>query len=129
MARVSKDDNAVAVRFHALDLLATLVAVVGADGRLRYVNAALEDALGLSRRSIGNTQLADFFTDPSLLLNALAGAKDNEFAALRYDTWLRCLHRDPCLCTWWLPRPMCPTRWWWSCCHWSNKPVKTAKSG
>jgi two-component system nitrogen regulation sensor histidine kinase GlnL len=84
-----------AVRFHALDLLATLVAVVDSTGHLRYVNAALEDALGLSRRAIGNTQLAEFFTDPSLLLNALTGAKDNEFAALRYDTWLKCLHREP----------------------------------
>ena len=84
-----------AVRFHALDLLATLVAVVGTDGTLFYVNAALEDALGLSRRSVTGAQLADFFTDPALLLNALAGAKDNEFAALRYDAWLKSLHRDP----------------------------------
>ena len=82
-------------RFHALDLLATLVAVVGTNGHLLYVNAALEDALGLSRRSVAGTALADFFTDPALLLNALAGAKDNEFAALRYDAWLKSLHRDP----------------------------------
>ncbi|MGB4059168.1 MAG: nitrogen regulation protein NR(II) [Burkholderiaceae bacterium] len=95
MGKPARDESAMAVRFHALDLLATLVAVVGADGRLRYVNAALEDALGLSRRSIGDTQFAEFFTDPPLLLNALAGAKDNEFAALRYDTWLRRLHREP----------------------------------
>ena len=82
-------------RFHALDLLATLVAVVGTNGHLLYVNAALEDALGLSRRSVAGTALADFFTDPALLLNALTGAKDNEFAALRYDAWLKSLHRDP----------------------------------
>lgn len=82
-------------KFQALDLLATLVAVVSADGRLMFVNAALEDALGLSRRSVAGTQLADFFTDPSQLINALAGAKDNEFAALRYDAWLKSLHRDP----------------------------------
>ena len=90
-----KDPSTQGARFHTLDLLATLVAVVGSDGCLRYVNAALEDALGLSRRSMGNTQLADFFTDPSLLLTALAGAKGNEFAALRYDAWLRRLHREP----------------------------------
>jgi two-component system, NtrC family, nitrogen regulation sensor histidine kinase GlnL len=95
MGKPAKDPGTAGARFHTLDLLATLVAVVGADGHLRYVNAALEDALGLSRRSIGNTQLADFFTDPSLLLAALAGAKDNEFAALRYDAWLRRLHREP----------------------------------
>lgn len=82
-------------RFQSLDLLATLVAVVGTDGGLLFVNAALEDALGLSRRSLSGAQLADFFTDPALLANALAGAKVNEFAALRYDAWLKCLHRDP----------------------------------
>ncbi len=82
-------------KFQALDLLATLVAVVGADGTVLFVNAALEDALGLSRRSVAGAQLADFFTEPAQLVNALAGAKDNEFAALRYDAWLKSLHRDP----------------------------------
>jgi two-component system nitrogen regulation sensor histidine kinase GlnL len=95
MGKPAKDHGTVGARFHSLDLLATLVAVVDAEGHLRYVNAALEDALGLSRRSMGNTQLADFFTDPSLLLTALTGAKGNEFAALRYDAWLRRLHREP----------------------------------
>ncbi len=96
MTALSTDHQAaLAARFHALDLLATLVAVVGTDGTLLYVNAALEDALGLSRRSVTGAQLADFFTDPALLLNALVGAKDNEFAALRYDAWLKSLHRDP----------------------------------
>lgn len=84
-----------ATRFQSLDLLATLVAVVATDGSLLFVNAALEDALGLSRRSVSGTRLADFFTEPGQLLNALAGAKSNEFAALRYDAWLRCLHREP----------------------------------
>ena len=94
-AQSTDQQAALAARFHALDLLATLVAVVGIDGTLLYVNAALEDALGLSRRSVTDAQLADFFTDPALLLNALVGAKDNEFAALRYDAWLKSLHRDP----------------------------------
>lgn len=82
-------------KFQALDLLATLVAVVAADGTVLFVNAALEDALGLSRRSVAGAQLADFFTEPAQLVNALEGAKDNEFAALRYDAWLKSLHRDP----------------------------------
>ena len=75
--------------FQALDLLATLVAVVGLDGTIRYVNAALEDALGLSRRTVTDHALADFFTEPALLVNALDGARGNEFAALRYDAWLK----------------------------------------
>lgn len=76
-------------RFHSLDLLATLVAVVASDGTVLYANAALEDALGMSRRSITGTPLQDCFTEPQLLHNALSGAKVNEFAALRYDAWLR----------------------------------------
>ncbi|MBA4254703.1 MAG: PAS domain-containing sensor histidine kinase [Polaromonas sp.] len=84
-----------ASRFQSLDLLATLVAVVATDGHLLFVNAALEDALGLSRRGVAGTQLADFFTQPNVLLNALSGARGNEFAALRYDAWIKCHHREP----------------------------------
>ena len=82
-------------RFQSLDLLATLVAVVAADGAVLYANAALEDALGMSRRSITGARLQDCFTDPLLLQNALTGARSNEFAALRYDAWLKRLAHDP----------------------------------
>jgi two-component system nitrogen regulation sensor histidine kinase GlnL len=82
-------------RFQSLDLLATLVAVVGSDGAVLYANAALEDALGLSRRSIAGTRFQDCFTEPQLLQNALSGAQDNEFAALRYDAWLRRVAYEP----------------------------------
>ncbi|WP_370654199.1 nitrogen regulation protein NR(II) [Hydrogenophaga sp.] len=70
-------------------MLATLVAVVDADGHVLYANAALEDALGTSRRSIANTLFQDCFTEPALLESALSGARGNEFAALRYDAWLK----------------------------------------
>lgn len=79
---------AAAQRYQSLDLLATLVAVVATDGTVRYANTALEDALGMSRRSITGALLQDCFTEPSLLQNALSGAHDNEYAALRYDAWL-----------------------------------------
>jgi two-component system nitrogen regulation sensor histidine kinase GlnL len=75
-------------RFHALDLLATLVAVVAHDGTVLFANAALEDALGTSRRVIEGSSLPACFTEPHLLRNALEGAGSNEFAALRYDAWL-----------------------------------------
>ena len=84
----------VAQRFQALDLLATLVAVVAPDGAVLYANAALEDALGISRRSITGTLLQDCFTKPPRLQNALSGARDNEYAALRYDAWLRRLNHE-----------------------------------
>lgn len=82
-------------RFQSLDLLATLVAVVASDGSVLYANAALEDALGMSRRSITGALLQDCFTEPLLLHNALSGASDNEFAALRYDAWLKRATHEP----------------------------------
>jgi two-component system, NtrC family, nitrogen regulation sensor histidine kinase GlnL len=82
-------------RFQSLDLLATLVAVVSADGAVLFANAALEDALGISRRSISGALLQECFTEPQLLVNALSGARVNEFAALRYDTWLKRMTHDP----------------------------------
>jgi two-component system nitrogen regulation sensor histidine kinase GlnL len=82
-------------RFQAFDLLATLVAVVRTNGTVVFANAALEDALGTSRRTIEGSQLPDCFTEPLILQNALEGAGSNEFAALRYDAWLRRLNHEP----------------------------------
>jgi two-component system nitrogen regulation sensor histidine kinase GlnL len=81
-------------RFQAFDLLATPVAVMQGQGRVRFVNAALEDALGLSRRTLYDTHLPDYFVDPQPLIMALAGAQSNEFAALRYEAQLRRLNHD-----------------------------------
>ncbi len=82
-------------RFPSFDLLATLVAVVRTDGAVLFANSALEDALGTSRRTIEGSQLSDCFTEPHILQNALEGAGSNEFAALRYDAWLKRLNHDP----------------------------------
>jgi two-component system nitrogen regulation sensor histidine kinase GlnL len=82
-------------RFQSFDLLATLVAVIGSDGAVLFANAALEDALGISRRAIVGSHFPDSFTEPAHLQTALQGAGGNEFAALRYDAWLRRLNYDP----------------------------------
>ncbi len=82
-------------RFQAFDLLATLVAVVAYDGSVLFANAALEDALGLSRRAIEGSSFPACFTEPQLLRTALEGAGSNEFAALRYDAWLLRHGADP----------------------------------
>nr|WP_315247426.1 nitrogen regulation protein NR(II) [uncultured Albidiferax sp.] len=82
-------------RFHAFDLLATLVAVLASDGSVLFANAALEDALGTSRRTIEGSHFPDCFTEPHILQNALEGAGSNEFAALRYDAWLKRLNHEP----------------------------------
>jgi len=84
-------------RFQAFDLLATPVAVLQGQGRVRFVNAALEDALGLSRRTLYDAHLPDYFLDPQPLVTALVGAQSNEFAALRYEAQLRRLHHEDTL--------------------------------
>jgi two-component system nitrogen regulation sensor histidine kinase GlnL len=82
-------------RFQSFDLLATLVAVVGSDSVVIFANAALEDALGISRRTIVGSVLADAFTEPLLLQNALLGVRDNAFAVLRYDAFLKRVGIEP----------------------------------
>ena len=94
MSGTKKTPSPLSGRFQSLDLLATLVAVVDAEGHVLYANAALEDALGTSRRSIANTLFQDCFTEPALLDSALSGARGNEFAALRYDAWLKRVNHE-----------------------------------
>ena len=81
-------------RFQPFDLLATLVAVVRGDASVLFANAALEDALGTSRRTIEGSDFAHAFTEPFVLTNALVGVGGNEFATLRYDAWLKRPNRD-----------------------------------
>ena len=64
-------------RFQAFDLLATPVAVMQGQGRLCFVNAALEDALGMSRRTLHDLFFPDYFLDPQPLIMALAGAQNH----------------------------------------------------
>jgi len=71
------------------------VAVVGGDGTVLFANAALEDAMGTSRRSIEGSAFPDSFSEPHILRNALDSAHSNEFAALRFDALLTRHHHDP----------------------------------
>lgn len=73
------------------------MAVVNGQGIALFANSALEDALGESRRSIEGSDFTLAFSDPQAFQNALAGAGDNQFAAMRYDAWLRRLAHDPML--------------------------------
>ena len=81
-------------RFASFDLLATPVAVLNAHGQMLAVNAALEDVLGQSRRSLEGHALAAHFVDPKPLHSALLGVRNNEFAALRYEAALRRMHHS-----------------------------------
>ncbi len=82
-------------RFAALDLLATLVAVVNRDGRVLFANAALETALGSSRRSIEASSVFTCIAEPTELQQAIDGAADNAYSSRRYDSWLLRLHQEP----------------------------------
>ncbi len=76
-------------RFQAFDLLASLVAVVDPAGVVLFANAALEDAIGLSWRSIEGTPLLQHVADSAALRHALEGVRANEYAVLRYDAQLK----------------------------------------
>ena len=89
------DANQGLSRFHSLDLLSTLIAVLRADGAVQFANAALENTLGLSRRTLEGADFSAFFTDPALLQTALTGAKVQDFAALRFEASLRRPTQDP----------------------------------
>lgn len=85
-------------RFQAFDLLATSVAVVDLQGTVLFANAVLEDALGISRRTLLGSCFLDHFVERAPLLSALQSTGEHEFvAALRYDGWLKRLSQAPLL--------------------------------
>ena len=49
----------------ALDLLATMVAIVTPAGECEFANSSFENVLGLSRRSMSKTPFFDWFVDPA----------------------------------------------------------------
>ena len=82
-------------RFLALDRLSLLVAVLDSQGRVQFANAALEDALGMSRRHLHGLECAPFLTEPALLAGALRGSRAQGAAVLRFEAVLRCMHQAP----------------------------------
>ena len=82
-------------RFLALDRLSLLVAVLDSQGRVQFANAALEDALGMSRRHLHGLEFAPFLTEPALLAGALRGSRAQGAAVLRFEAVLRCMHQAP----------------------------------
>jgi len=89
--------NPWSVRFQAFDLLATPVAVINGRGLVLFVNAALEDTIGLSRRTLQGQHLGEYFSEKKPLEIALEGVKSNEFAALRYEAQLARANLDELL--------------------------------
>ncbi|HNM40937.1 MAG TPA: nitrogen regulation protein NR(II) [Giesbergeria sp.] len=79
----------------ALDWLSVLVAVLRPDGAVAFANASLEQQLGMSRRTLEGADFSQCFTEPALLQTALAGARSQDFEALRYEAGLKRLHQEP----------------------------------
>lgn len=75
--------------FQALDLLATMVAVVAPDGRCQFANAAFENVIGLSRRSVLKRDWFEWFVESELLRDTVAAVARNEFSTSRLDAQLK----------------------------------------
>ena len=73
----------------AFDLLATMVALVRPDGRCLFANAAFENVLGLSRRSVLKRDWFGWFHEADLLRETVAAVPHNEFSTSRLEAQLR----------------------------------------
>ena len=83
------DTPGVALR-EAFDQLSTLVAVIDArGGRCLFVNAALENAVGVSRRTLLRGSVLDIVADPSAFDSAMGRVASGEVASARFDALLR----------------------------------------
>ncbi len=88
-AAVSGTAGDAAHYYAALDHLATMVAVVQADGRCLFANAAFESVLGLSRRSVLRGPLFDWFVDVRAVAETVAAVARNEFSTSRFEALLK----------------------------------------
>ncbi|MGZ8260020.1 MAG: nitrogen regulation protein NR(II) [Caldimonas sp.] len=73
----------------ALDLLATMVAVVTPEGECEFANTSFETVLGLSRRSMSRTSFFDWFVAPQALRETVAAVSDNAFSTSRLEAALK----------------------------------------
>ncbi len=73
----------------AFDLLATLVALVTPDGRVRHANASFENLLGVPRRAMIGAALGDWIADAAALQETLAAVAANRIATGRFESVLK----------------------------------------
>ncbi len=82
------DDDA-AGTYAAFDHLATMVAVLDAEGRCVFANAAFEHVLGQPRRLVQRTSAFAWFDESQLLRDTLAAVSRNDFSTSRIEARLR----------------------------------------
>ncbi|MBL8286969.1 MAG: PAS domain-containing protein [Rubrivivax sp.] len=73
----------------AFDQLASMVAVVRPDGRCLFANAALENAIGVSRRSLLRSNAFEWLADSAPLAEHAQRVAANHVATSRFDALLR----------------------------------------
>lgn len=79
----------------ALDLLASAVLLVDAEGVITWANAAAEHLLDSSLKALQRQQLASLFQNPEELLSLCSQAQAHKYADLRQDLALERSGRDP----------------------------------
>jgi two-component system nitrogen regulation sensor histidine kinase GlnL len=75
--------------FEPFDQLASMVAVVAPDGRCLLANSALENAVGVSRRTLQRGSLLDWLADPAQLRETLWLVARNQVATSRFDAHMK----------------------------------------
>ncbi|MGC4060569.1 MAG: nitrogen regulation protein NR(II) [Aquabacterium sp.] len=88
-ARARQPEHELPAGLETFDHLATMVAVVEPDGLCLFANAAFEEVLGLSRRSVMRESIFDWFVDALLLKDIVAAVARNEFATSRLQAELK----------------------------------------
>ena len=91
MAGAQGRDGAVATEggYAAFDLLATLVALVRPDGNVLHANASFENLLGVPRRTLLGSSLADWLADAQPLRETVAAVAANRIATGRFEAVIR----------------------------------------
>jgi len=90
-----KNSSAAAQTFATLDWLSTLAVVVDAQGNVTFANAALESAMGMSRRMLEGVEFAQYLSTPELLRAGLKSTDGQSYAALSFDAGLHRSVHEP----------------------------------
>jgi len=77
--------------FEAFDQLGIMVAVVRPSGQCLFANSTLENAIGVSRRTLQRGNVLDWLVDPAPLREALEMVSRNDVASGRFEAQMRCL--------------------------------------
>ena len=75
--------------FDAFDQLATMVALADPDGHCLYANSALENTLGVSRRTLQRGSVLDWLGEAAQFADTLRLVARNEIATSRFDATMK----------------------------------------